>query len=204
MRKPFVRDAVAGWEAVYADDSAPWDIGRPQAAFVGLADAGDIRSPVLDSGCGTGEHALMLAARGHEVVGIDLSPTAIERARHKAAERGVQARFEVGDVLDLAALKRRFATIVDNGVFHVFDDEDRARYVGSLAEAIEPGGVLHLMCFSEHTPGVTGPRRVTQAELRQAFSDGWQVERIEAAEIEVRPDWAPGPAKAWLARIVRA
>jgi cyclopropane fatty-acyl-phospholipid synthase-like methyltransferase len=204
MRKPFVRDAVAGWEAVYADDSAPWDIGRPQAAFVGLADAGDIRSPVLDSGCGTGEHALMLAARGHEVVGIDLSPTAIERARHKAAERGVQARFEVGDVLDLAALKRRFATIVDNGVFHVFDDEDRARYVGSLAEAIEPGGVLHLMCFSEHTPGVTGPRRVTQAELRQAFSDGWQVDRIEAAEIEVRPDWAPGPAKAWLARIVRA
>jgi cyclopropane fatty-acyl-phospholipid synthase-like methyltransferase len=204
MRKPFVRDAVAGWEAVYADDSAPWDIGRPQAAFVGLADAGDIRSPVLDSGCGTGEHALMLAARGHEVVGIDLSPTAIERARHKAAERGVQARFEVGDVLDLAALKRRFATIVDNGVFHVFDDEDRARYVGSLAKAIEPGGVLHLMCFSEHTPGVTGPRRVTQAELRQAFSDGWQVERIEAAEIEVRPDWAPGPAKAWLARIVRA
>jgi cyclopropane fatty-acyl-phospholipid synthase-like methyltransferase len=204
MRKPFVRDAVAGWEAVYADDSAPWDIGRPQAAFVGLADAGDIRSPVLDSGCGTGEHALMLAARGHEVVGIDLSPTAIERARHKAAERGVQARFEVGDVLDLAALKRRFATIVDNGVFHVFDDEDRARYVGSLAEAIEPGGVLHLMCFSEHTPGVTGPRRVTQADLRQAFSDGWQVERIEAAEIEVRPDWAPGPAKAWLARIVRA
>jgi cyclopropane fatty-acyl-phospholipid synthase-like methyltransferase len=204
MRKPFVRDAVAGWEAVYADDSAPWDIGRPQAAFVGLADAGDIRSPVLDSGCGTGEHALMLAARGHEVVGIDLSPTAIERARHKAAERGVQARFEVGDVLDLAALKRRFATIVDNGVFHVFDDEDRARYVGSLAEAIEPGGVLHLMCFSEHTPGVTGPRRVTQADLRQAFSDGWQVDRIEAAEIEVRPDWAPGPAKAWLARIVRA
>jgi cyclopropane fatty-acyl-phospholipid synthase-like methyltransferase len=204
MRKPFVRDAVAGWEAVYADDSAPWDIGRPQAAFVGLADAGDIRSPVLDSGCGTGEHALMLAARGHEVVGIDLSPTAIERARHKAAERGVQARFEVGDVLDLAALKRRFATIVDNGVFHVFDDEDRARYVGSLAKAIEPGGVLHLMCFSEHTPGVTGPRRVTQADLRQAFSGGWQVERIEAAEIEVRPDWAPGPAKAWLARIVRA
>jgi cyclopropane fatty-acyl-phospholipid synthase-like methyltransferase len=204
MRKPFVRDAVAGWEAVYADDSAPWDIGRPQAAFVGLADAGDIGSPVLDSGCGTGEHALMLAARGHEVVGIDLSPTAIERARHKAAERGVQARFEVGDVLDLAALKRRFATIVDNGVFHVFDDEDRARYVGSLAKAIEPGGVLHLMCFSEHTPGVTGPRRVTQAELRQAFSDGWQVDRIEAAEIEVRPDWAPGPAKAWLARIVRA
>jgi len=193
-----------GWDAVYADDSAPWDIGRPQSAFVRLADAGEIRSPVLDSGCGTGEHALMLAAREHEVLGVDLSEVAIERARQKAAERGIAARFEVGDVLELATLGRRFATIVDNGVFHVFDDEDRPRYVRSLADAAEPGAVLHLMCFSEHTPGIAGPRRVTQAELRDAFADGWQIARIEPAVIEVRPDWAPGPASAWLARIVRA
>jgi SAM-dependent methyltransferase len=205
-RRPFVndaRDAVTGWDAVYADDSAPWDIGRPQAAFVRLADAGEIRSPVLDSGCGTGEHALMLAARGHQVMGIDLSAVAVERARRKAAERGLTVTFEVGDVLDLGTLDRRFVTIVDNGVFHVFDDDDRARYVRSLAGAAEPGCALHLMCFSEHTPGTTGPRRVTQAELRDAFADGWRIERIEAALLEVRPDWAPGPARAWLAKIVR-
>jgi SAM-dependent methyltransferase len=202
-RQRFVRDAVTGWDAVYADDSAPWDIGRPQAAFVRLADAGEIRSPILDSGCGTGEHALMLAARGHEAVGIDLSSVAVARAQRKAAERGLAATFEVGDVLDLAALGRQFATIVDNGVFHVFDDEDRARYVRSLADAAEPGGTLHLMCFSEHTPGTNGPRRVTQAELREAFAVGWRMERIETAVLEVRPDWAPGPAQAWLAKIVR-
>jgi SAM-dependent methyltransferase len=202
-RRRFVRDAVAGWDAVYADDSAPWDIGRPQAAFVRLADAGEIRSPVLDSGCGTGEHALMLATRGHEVVGIDLSAVAVERARRKAAERNLAVTFQVGDVLDLAALDRTFATIVDNGVFHVFDDDDRARYVRSLAAAAEPGCTLHLMCFSEHTPGTTGPRRVTQAELREAFAEGWRIERIEAAALEVRPEWAPGPAQAWLARILR-
>jgi SAM-dependent methyltransferase len=200
-REPFV---VAGWDAVYAEDSAPWDIGRPQSAFVRLADAGEIRSPVLDSGCGTGEHALMLAERGMEVLGIDLSPTAIGRARHKAAERGLDATFEVGDVLALDRLGRRFATVVDNGVFHVFDDEDRALYVRSLSAAVHDGGVLHLMCFSEHTPGTAGPRRVTQAHLRESFADGWQVERIEPAIIEVRPDWAPGPAQAWLAKIVRS
>jgi SAM-dependent methyltransferase len=200
---PDPRDGRVAWDAVYADDSAPWDIGRPQAAFVRTADAGEVRSPVLDSGCGTGEHALMLAARGHEVTGIDLSATAIERARRKAAQRGLDATFVVGDVLELDALERRFATIVDNGVFHVFDDADRERYVRSLGDACEPGGVLHLMCFSEHTPGTAGPRRVTQSELRTAFADGWTVERIEPAEIEVRPDWASVPAKAWLARIVR-
>lgn len=196
-------NAAASWDAVYVEDTAPWDIGRPQSAFVGLADADEIASPVLDSGCGTGEHALMLAARGVEVMGVDLSPTAIARARQKAADRGLTATFQVGDVLALDRLDRTFATIVDNGAFHVFDDEDRARYVCSLAAAAGEGTVLHLMCFSEREPGTFGPRRITQEELRESFADGWQVERIEAAVIEVRPDWEHGPAQAWLARIVR-
>ena len=191
------------FDAVYLDDSAPWDIGRPQAAFVRLADAGEITAPVLDSGCGTGEHALLVAEHGMEVLGVDLSGAAIDRARGKAAERGLRADFEVGDVLALDRLGRTFATVLDMGVFHVFDDADRARYVSSLATVLDPGGVLHLMAFSEHTPGTVGPRRVTQAELRGAFADGWNVERIEAAEIEVRPEWRPGPAQAWLARISR-
>ena len=191
------------FDEVYVDDTAPWDIGRPQAAFVRLADAGEITAPVLDSGCGTGEHALLVAERGMEVLGIDISAAGIDRPREKATQRGLSAAFEVGDVLALDRLGRTFATVLDMGVFHVFDDADRARYVRSLASAVDPGGVLHLMAFSEHTPGTTGPRRVTQSELREAFANGWDVERIEAAEIEVRPEWAPGPAQAWLARIVR-
>ena len=62
-------------------DSAPWDIGRPQAVWIRLADAGEIAAPVLDSGCGTGEHALLLAERGMEVLGVDVAPTAIGLAR---------------------------------------------------------------------------------------------------------------------------
>jgi SAM-dependent methyltransferase len=196
-------DASAAWDAAYVDDSAPWDIGRPQPVWVRLADAGEFTSPILDSGCGTGEHALLLAGRGMEVVGIDLSPRAIERAREKAAKRGLEATFEVGDVLALDRLNRRFATILDSGVFHVFDDPDREQYVRSLGSALENGGVLHLLAFSEHTPGTSGPRRVTQAELHEAFADGWQVERILPAHFEVRPDWAPAPPHAWLARIIR-
>jgi SAM-dependent methyltransferase len=192
------------WDAAYVEDSAPWDIGRPQAAWVRLADRGEITSPVLDAGCGTGEHALLFSERGLEVLGIDVSATAIRRARIKAEQRGLEAEFVVGDVLALDRLNRSFRTVIDSGVFHVFDDVDRPRYVASLASAMEPGGVLHLLCFSEHTPGDEGPRRVTQAELRDAFADGWRVERIEAAEFEVRPDWPPGTAQAWLARIVRS
>lgn len=191
------------WDAVYIEDSAPWDIGRPQPAWSRLAAAGDFGSPVLDSGCGTGEHALLIASEGHEVVGVDLSENAIMRAREKAERRGIQVDFRVGDVLRLDRLGRDFATVIDSGVFHIFDDDDRARYVRSLASVLRNGGVLHLLAFSEHTPGTEGPRRVTQAELHAAFADGWEVDRIDPATFEVRPDWAPIPARAWLARIVR-
>jgi ubiquinone/menaquinone biosynthesis C-methylase UbiE len=138
-----------------------------------------------------------------EVVGVDISSTAIDRARSKAAHRGLQVTFLVGDVLALETLDRRFQTIIDSAIFHVFDDEERSRYVHSLASAIESGGVLHLLCFSEHTPGEEGPRRITQAELRDAFAEGWVIERIEPALLEVKEQWAPEPARAWLARIVR-
>ncbi len=158
---------------------------------------------MLDAGCGTGEHTLLVAERGLDVLGIDISPAAVRLARAKAAQRGLDATFEVGDVLALDRLGRTFATVIDSGVFHIFDDADRVRYVMSLGAVVDPGGVVHLLCFSEHTPGATGPRRVTQAELRAAFADGWDVERIEAARLEVREDYAPEPAHAWLARIVR-
>ncbi len=191
------------WDAAYRGQRPPWDIGRPQRAFRQLADAGEIEPPVLDSGCGTGEHTLLLAERGMAVLGVDVAPAAIDLAKAKAAQRGLDAEFEVGDVLTLDRLGRTFATVIDCGVFHVFDDVDRVRYVTSLGSALDAGGTLYFLCFSEHTPGTTGPRRVTQAEIRTAFADGWMVERIEPTLLEVREEFAPEPARAWLAKVVR-
>ena len=90
------------WDSVYvAGTPPPWDIGRPQPAFVRLADSGLLSGWVLDAGCGTGEHAMLAAAHGADAVGADLSPRAIEQARAKAAGRGLMARFEVADALHL-------------------------------------------------------------------------------------------------------
>jgi ubiquinone/menaquinone biosynthesis C-methylase UbiE len=191
------------WERAYARGDLPWDIGRPQSVFRRLAEAGLIAGPVLDSGCGTGEHALLFASLGVEAVGVDVSPTAIRTAQQKARERGHAATFFVGNVLQLSTLDRTFRSVIDSGMFHTFDDPERERYVSELAGTVEPGGRLFLLCFSELTPGDAGPRRVTQAEIRAAFSFGWAVEEILPERFDVRPDFMAEPPHAWLATIAR-
>ena len=196
------------FEQMY-QSQAPWDTGRPQPAIVKLAEAGFVRGSVLDVGCGTGENLLYLAARGQEAWGIDFVPVAIERARAKAAERGIEATFIVGNALELKKLGRQFDTLIDCGLFHTFTDEERPVFVMGLAEVLRSGGWLHVLCFSDQEPGTEGPRRVSQQEIRDAFHDGWIVKRIEPIQFDSipRPDgptFSPGGPKAWLAAIERA
>jgi SAM-dependent methyltransferase len=193
------------WDDAYAGDTpAPWDIGRPQPAFVRLADKGLLLGRLLDSGCGTGEQTLLAAAYGADALGIDVSGRAIKQARAKAAERGLDVRFEVADALRLGDLGLTFDTIIDSGVFHVFDDEDRARYVASLASVLGDGGHCYLICFSDRQPGTFGPRRVRQDELRAAFSEGWSIASIEADTFDLQEPRFDIPfAQAWLADIQR-
>ena len=193
------------WDTVYAEGNGPppWDIGQPQPAFVRLADSGLLSGRLLDSGCGTGEHVLLAASRGADAMGVDISPRAIARARDKAAGRGLPARLEVADVLSLGDLGMTFDVVIDSGVFHIFDDEDRVRYVTSLASVLRPGGHCYLICFSDRQPGDYGPRRVSQDELRAAFRDGWTVTGIAADTFEVNPSFPTPVAQAWLATIRR-
>src|SRR5262249_44649994 len=129
----------ASFEQFYAG-LAPWDVGKPQRAFVAVADR--ITGPVLDAGCGTGEHALYLASLGHRVTGVDFVPEAIRRAQAKAAERGLDVEFLVKAATTLGGWGERFASVIDCGLFHVFSDSDRRRYVQGLARVLGPGGRL--------------------------------------------------------------
>lgn len=191
------------WNDAYA--GAPgWDIGRPQPALVELAERGLIRGRVLDSGCGTGSNSLLAARYAAHVTGIDIAQRAIEAARKRAVGDGVtNVEFRVGDALRLGELDEQFDTVLDSGVFHVFDDDPRAAYVASLASVLRPGGRLLLLCFSEATPGEWGPRRVTADELRAAFADGWTVESLDRTSFAVTPGQPVPAADAWRAVIRR-
>jgi cyclopropane fatty-acyl-phospholipid synthase-like methyltransferase len=193
------------FENAYAG-KAPWDIGKPQKPFTAVADR--IASPVLDAGCGTGDTALFLAARGHKVTGIDFLDEPIRRAQGKAAERGLSVEFLVKDATNLADWDKRFASVIDSGLFHVFSDDHRRRYVQGLAHIVNPGGRLFLLCFSDEEPGTVGPRRVSRQELYDAFADGWEIESVQPVQVEVNPDFkdatfSPGGPKAWFAIIRR-
>jgi SAM-dependent methyltransferase len=91
------------FDAMYSA-TPPWDIGRPQPAFLELANQRALRGRVLDIGCGTGEHALMAAGLGLQATGIDAAPTAIAIAEGKARDRQLTARFLVWDALKLRSL----------------------------------------------------------------------------------------------------
>ena len=193
------------FESMYAS-KAPWDIDGPQPAFVEVADR--VTGEVLDAGCGTGENALFFAGRGYPVLGVDYLEYPILEAGRKAKERGLQTEFTRMDALTLAELGRQFDSVIDSGLFHVFSDEDRVRYVAGLAHVVKPGGRVFLLCFSDEEPGTQGPRRVSERELREAFADGWAVEEVRAARFEVVPDlkdisFSEGGPKAWFSVIRR-
>ncbi|WP_433436588.1 class I SAM-dependent methyltransferase [Nonomuraea sp. CA-141351] len=196
-------DTPHGSEEELYSGPLPWDIGRPQQAFLDLARANAIQGRVLDIGCGTGEHTLMCAALGLDSTGVDLAPRAIGLAQDKARERGLTARFLRHDALRLAELGESFDTVLDSLVFHIFSDDDRAAYVESLGSAIKPGGRLFLLCFSDRQPGEGeyGPRRVTREEITAAFNDGWKIGSIAATTIENAV--IPEGVLAWLAAVTR-
>jgi SAM-dependent methyltransferase len=197
-------NAAHDWEGSYSGPSPPWDIGRPQPAFVRLAEAGALTGAVLDAGCGTGEHTLLAAQHSDRAIGVDISTRAIEIARSKASERGIDARFEVLDALRLQTLNDAFDTVLDSGLFHVFDDASRVPYVASVHAVLRPGGHLHLMCFSDRQPGDWGPRRVTEDELRGAFDCGWRMDSLGRDRFDLNPIFDSTTAEAWLVDVVRS
>jgi ubiquinone/menaquinone biosynthesis C-methylase UbiE len=204
-RPPTSHERLTGlpWDASYHDGPAPWDTGRPQPAVVRLASAGGFAGAVLDAGCGTGDNALHVAALGWPVLGVDVAQTALAIARVKAADRGIQAEFAAADALQLDRLGRRFETVLDCGLFHTFDGDERPRYVASLASVTEHAGTLYVLCFSDAGPD-TGPHPVSREQLRSAFDPGtgWTVAAIEPDRVQTRYHDDRG-APAWFATINR-
>jgi cyclopropane fatty-acyl-phospholipid synthase-like methyltransferase len=180
----------------------PWDIGRAQPAFAALADAGALRGRVLDVGCGTGEHAIMAAGLGLDATGVDLAANALRTAEDKARASGRTVRFLRHDARWLGELGERFDTVLDCGLFHLFDGDDRAAYVQALRAVVPRGGRYFMLGFSDRQPGEWGRvHKLTRGEIEAAFAEGWRVDSIEPSTIDITTD--PEGIRAWLAALTR-
>jgi len=178
---------LSSWEDAYKS-TPPWDVGRPQPAFVELLRARELnKGRVLDVGCGTGENALYLAENGFSVSGVDLSTRAIAAARAKTAERSLEADFRAGNALSLEFRDNTFDNIIDSGLFHTFTDHDRPAFTREMARVLVPGGRYFMLCFSEKEPtGWGGPRRITRAEIEESFSPFFSINYIRDSSFATR------------------
>ncbi|NTU81776.1 MAG: methyltransferase domain-containing protein [Chloroflexales bacterium] len=176
----FGPDPQAFFDAVYRQ-TPPWDIGGPQPALETLLDEFPPSGPVLDVGCGSGDHAIALARRGVEVLGVDIVEAAITQANTKAAaltpELAERLQFQVADALRPAQLGRQFGAVVDSGFLHLFEPEVADQFAAELASSLRPGGRYYLLAFAVQFDIPNVPRAVSEQELRARFTDerGWRI-----------------------------
>jgi SAM-dependent methyltransferase len=205
QREPTSHERMSGqpWDASYTNGPAPWNIGGPQPAIARLVETTRLEGPVLDAGCGGGENALLIASKGLPVVGFDVAETALAQARSDAAKRGFDAEFVTADALALKGLGRTFATVIDSGLFHSFDADERRRYAESLAGVTDTRGTLYVLAFSDEGEN-TGPHPLRKTDFAGAFdaASGWKVVSIEADRVMTRYHDENG-APAWFATIQR-
>ncbi|RVW00167.1 class I SAM-dependent methyltransferase [Rhodococcus xishaensis] len=164
-------------------DRVPWDISEVQPVVRDLEADGQITDEVLDIGCGAGENAMFLAGRGYRVCGLDAAPAAIDIARERARQRGLDkvVEFDVADATDLTEYADRFATVIDSALYHCFPEEQRPHYVAELHRAGRPHARLHVVCLSDQVPDeFPGPYRISEDNLRDTLTDGgWAITRLE-------------------------
>jgi SAM-dependent methyltransferase len=192
---------VLDWDSAYRHAGEfpgppPWNIGEPQPELAALIAAGKVRSDVLDAGCGHAELSLSLAAGGYNVVGLDISPTAIAAANRAAQERNLRtASFAQADITSFTGYGGRFNTVIDSTLFHSLPIDGRHGYLHAVQRASAPGAQLYILVFAKGAfPAEleTKPNEVDEHELRSAVSAHWTVDDIRPAFIHANMPSGPG------------
>lgn len=204
-------------EQIYHDvslDDIPWNLNDPPELLIEAVDSGRI-SPcrAVDLGCGAGNYAVWLAARGFDVTGLDISEEAVKLASALAVRRGVTCTFRAVDLLgDLKEFQEAFDFAYDWELLHHIFPEDRSRYVRNVRAILRPGATYFSVCFSEKDPAFGGQGKYrdttlgtrlyfsSEEELRDLFSPHFEL--VELSTIEIAGKRGPHLVNAaWLKRL---
>ena len=179
MSWPIVSQPTTWWEGLYATsdvENLPWYTPDLDKDFERALKEHRLQGTrILDLGTGPATHAMNLAKRGFEVVGTDISPSAIKMAKAAAKVAGLTIEFRVDDILTSKLPGNFVDVIMDRGVFHVLPPEKRSVYVDTVHRILRPRGWLLLKCFSDKEPGTFGPYRIAANELRGSFAEKFEI-----------------------------
>lgn len=177
------------WEQCYQNGETPWDRGIAAPPLLEVLERHELTlwgtGPVLVPGCGLGYDVRQLAGCGLQVLGVDLAPTAVAKAREVAPVAG--ASYELGDFLDPEwRVGRSFTAIWEHTCFCAIDPAWRGRYAAAAAGLLSAGQVLAGVFYltPDAGPDDSGPPfKVSIADLDEIFGpwferiDGWQPQR---------------------------
>jgi SAM-dependent methyltransferase len=183
MKGKKVNDFKTDWEQLYRDEFTPWDTGRPESHL--MQTVTDLPVPpcsALDVGCGTGANAIWLAEQGFEVIGVDLSETAIKLSRERPGSE--KCTFVHEDFLTAPPLKRDFGFVFDMGCFHtVHDDDGREHFARQVAASLAAKGLWLSICGSCDGPEL-GPPRLSALEITRAVEDYFEILFLKATYLD--------------------
>jgi SAM-dependent methyltransferase len=175
-------------ESAYRDGTAPWETGQPCSEIRRRLAAGDLptRGTALDLGCGSGVNTLLLAEHGLEVVGVDLSATAIEQARRRASGHpaGRRARFVAGDVTETRGIGEPFDVLLDRGCYHLARGDHLDAFLDALRRHSRSGTLLLLLAFSAAERPEFPVPAVTEDELRSELGSLFEIADLRTCRLD--------------------
>ncbi len=186
------------WRKRYEDGWLPWDTGRPDFNLIHMVEQLPVAPcKALDIGCGTGSNALWLVEQGFAVTGVDIAELAIEKARGKALQAGLQCRLLAGDFMAGAVPGGPFEFAFDRGCFHSFDtDAERTHFAEAVARHLIPGGLwLSIIGCEDAPPREVGPPRQTAKNVVDAVEPFFEIRSIVAGEFDSD---SPVPPPGWI------
>ena len=164
---------ITNWDQAYQENFTPWDKGEPSPPLVAFLECHELTGRVLVPGCGVGHDVAFLVSRGLDAVGLDIAPTAIERAKARYPE--LAERFLLGDLFEL---KGEFDAVVEHTCLCALPPAWRERYREAVAGLLKPCGRLIGVFFinPEMDPGETGPPfGISEAELKALMAPRFQL-----------------------------